>query len=104
MTENSGDVAKYVTKPDAYLKLDGSGAWWRDPERLETLHYAPGNKRAVGAWSLSKIRRKLGVLRDDKDDVEDLIDIGEDDDEQECIPPREVQYRWRRGEEGHMAY
>jgi len=42
VTENSGEVAKYVTKPGAYLKLDGAGAWWCDPERLETLHYALG--------------------------------------------------------------
>jgi hypothetical protein len=35
----------------------------RDPDRLETLHYALGNRRPV-AWSrpLSKIRRKLGFL------------------------------------------
>src|SRR5215472_11691833 len=42
VTENSGEVAKYVTKPGAYLKLDGAGAWWCDPERLETVHYALG--------------------------------------------------------------
>jgi plasmid rolling circle replication initiator protein Rep len=26
-TENPGEVAKYVTKPGAYLKLDGDGTW-----------------------------------------------------------------------------
>jgi hypothetical protein len=45
VTENSGEVAKYVTKPSAYLKLDGAGGWWCDPERLETLHYALGSRR-----------------------------------------------------------
>ena len=55
-TENSGEVAKYVTKPGAYLKLDGAGAWWCDPERLETLHYVLGSRRvhrlvAVAVWN-----------------------------------------------------
>ena len=63
VTENSGEVAKYVTKPGAYLKLDGAGAWWCDPERLETLHYVLGSRRVIG-WSrsLSGIRRKLGFV------------------------------------------
>jgi hypothetical protein len=47
------------------------------------------------AWSrsLSKIRRKLGFLKDDEDDFEDLIYVGDDGDEEVWVPLREVQYR-----------
>jgi hypothetical protein len=57
------------------------------------------------AWSrsLSGIRRKLGFLKEDAPDGEDLIDVGEDDG-QVWVPFREVIYRWRRSEEGRMAY
>jgi len=41
VTDNAGEVAKYITKPGAYLNLDGNGAWWCDPDRLETLHTIP---------------------------------------------------------------
>ena len=74
------------------------------PDQLETLH-ALGSRRLV-AWSRSspKIRRKLGFLKDDEDDFEDSIDVGEDADERAWVPPREVSIGWRRSEEGHMAY
>jgi hypothetical protein len=103
VTENLGEVAKYVTKPAAYLKLDGDGAWWCDPERLETLHYALGSRRLI-AWSrsLSEIRRKLGFLEDD--DFDDLVAIDELDDSEGWVPVREARYRWRRNEEGRFAY
>jgi hypothetical protein len=99
-----GEVAKYVTKPGAYLKINGNGAWWCDPERLETLHDALASRRLV-AWSrsLSAIRRKLGFVKDDNV-PEDLVDVGEDDDTDAWVPFREVQYRWRRNERGRMAY
>jgi hypothetical protein len=50
--ENLGEVAKYVTKPGAYLKLDGDGAWWCDPDCLEAVHCAFGSRRLI-AWSRS---------------------------------------------------
>jgi hypothetical protein len=105
VTENATEVAKYVTKPGAYLKLKDDGAWWCDPARLETLHYALGSRRLV-AWSrsLSVIRRKLGFLTDDDDQSEDLIDVGEDYEPEAWVPFREVLYRWRRNEEGKLAY
>lgn len=43
--EDPGEVAKYVTKPGAYLRLEGDDSWWCDPDRLATLHYALGNRR-----------------------------------------------------------
>jgi hypothetical protein len=47
--------------------------------------------RCLVAWSrsLSGIRRKLRYLKDDDDD---LIDIGEDEDEQAWVPCRDVVY------------
>jgi len=102
-TENSGEVAKYVTKPGAYLKLDGAGAWWCDPERLETLHYVLGSRRVIG-WSrsLSGIRRKLGFV--EVEDFDDLVAVDEFDDGKAWVPFQEVLYRWRRNEEGWVAY
>ena len=38
VTENHGEVAKYVTKPGRYLELTG-GQWQCDDRVLETLHY-----------------------------------------------------------------
>jgi hypothetical protein len=52
---------------------------------------------------LSNIRRKLGFLKEDGDDLEDL-DVGQDNDEQSWVPYREVQHHWRRRDQGHMAY
>jgi hypothetical protein len=49
---NIAQIPKHVTKPGAYLKLDGDGAWWCNPDRLETLRYALGSRRLV-AWSRS---------------------------------------------------
>jgi hypothetical protein len=71
------------------------GVWWCDPERLETVHYALGSRHLV-AWSrsLSNICRKHGFLKEDGDDFEDLVDVGQDDDEQGWVPFRQVQYRW----------
>jgi hypothetical protein len=62
--------------------------------------------RRLVAWSrsLSGICRKLGFLKEDAPEGEDLIDVGEDDDGQAWVPIREVVYRWRRAEEGRMAY
>jgi plasmid rolling circle replication initiator protein Rep len=105
VTDNPGEVAKYVTKPGAYLKLDGDGAWWCDPDRLAALHYALGSRRLV-AWSrsLSEIRRRLGFLDEDEDEDGDLVSVGDDDEAPAWVPFREVVYRWRRTEEGRMAY
>jgi hypothetical protein len=101
VTENSGEVAKYVTKPGAYLKLDDAGAWWCDPERLETLHYALGSRRLIG-WSrsLSGIRRKLGFV--EAEDFDDLVAIDFDDGEA-WVPCREVLYRCQRGGPGRPS-
>ena len=103
VTENSGEVTKYVTKPGAYLKLDDAGAWWCDPERLETLHYALGSRRVIG-WSrsLSGIRRKLGFV--EVEDFDDLVAVDEFDDGKAWVPFQVVLYRWRRNEEGRVAY
>jgi hypothetical protein len=102
VTENSGEVAKYVTKPGAYLKLDGAGAWWCDPERLETLHYALGSRRLIG-WSrsLSGIRRKLGFV--EAEDFDDLVAVDEFDDGEAWVPFREVLYRCQRGGPGRLS-
>jgi hypothetical protein len=35
VTKNPAEVAKYATKPGAYLKLDEDGTWWCDSERLK---------------------------------------------------------------------
>jgi len=40
VTDNAGEVAKYITKPGAYLNLDGNGAWWCDPDRLDPSHHS----------------------------------------------------------------
>ena len=40
----------------------------------------------------------------DKGDDDDLIDVGEDEDEQAWVPCRDVVYRWRRNEEGRLVY
>jgi hypothetical protein len=39
---------------------------------------------------LSNICRKLGFLKEDGDDFEDLVDVGHDDGEKEWVPFREV--------------
>jgi plasmid rolling circle replication initiator protein Rep len=103
VTDNPGEVAKYVTKPRAYLRLDGDGTWWCDPDRLETLHYALGSRRLV-AWSrsLSEIRRRLGFLDEDEDG--DLVSVGDDDEAPAWAPFREVVYRWSRSAIGRLAY
>jgi hypothetical protein len=66
------------------------------PERLETLHLAFGSGRLI-AWSraLPEIRGKLGFL---ESDFEDLVD-GE-----AWVPVRALLPRWRRNEEGRLAY
>ena len=49
--ESAGEIEKYVTKPGVCLKLDGEGAWWRDPDRPETvpmLSAAAGSLRDHG--------------------------------------------------------
>ena len=85
LAENPAEVAKYVTKPSAYLKFHGDGAWWSDRERLESLHYAQGSRRLI-AWSrsLSEIRPKLGFLEDDEFD--DLVAVGQFDDGEAWVP------------------
>jgi hypothetical protein len=105
VTDNAGEVAKYITKPGAYLKLDENGARWCDADRLKVLHYALGSRRLI-AWSrsLSVIRHELAFLKEDGTEEEDLIDVGEEDDGQGWVAFREVVYRWRRTEEGRMAY
>jgi hypothetical protein len=85
-----------VTKPGAYHKLDGAGAWWCD----ETLHCALGSRRLIG-WSrsLSGIRRKLGFV--EAEAFDDLVAVDEFDDGEAWVP---VLYRWRRNEEGRVAW
>jgi hypothetical protein len=62
VTENYGEVAKYVTKPGGYLELTGEH-WQCDDRVLETLHYGLASRRMI-AWSrsLSRIRKELGFL------------------------------------------
>ena len=76
VTENPGEVAKYVTKPGGYLELTG-GLWRCDDCVLETLHYGLASQRTI-TWSrsLSSIRKALGFL-DTQDQSEDLVDVGE---------------------------
>jgi hypothetical protein len=51
--------------------------------------------------SLSGTRRTLGFVKDDDDD---LIDAGEDEDVQTWVPSRDVLHRWRRNEGGRLVY
>jgi hypothetical protein len=54
-----------------------------------------GSRRLVArSRSLSE---RLGFLKDERDDFEDLVDVGEDADEQGWVPLRDGQYRRRRG-------
>jgi hypothetical protein len=99
VTENPGEVAKYVTKPGGYLELTGD-QWQCDSRILETLHYGLASRRMI-AWSrsLSAIRRQLGFL-DNDEGSEDLVDVGEEDDGAVWKVVRVLTYRWRRTEEG----
>jgi hypothetical protein len=103
VTENHGEVAKYVTKPGGYLELTGK-QWQCDDRVLETLHYGLASRRMI-AWSrsLSQIRKELGFL-DAEEQSEDLIDVGEDEDGEVWKVVRVVTYRWSRNKEGRWAY
>ena len=46
--------------------------------------------RSLVAVLLSNICRKLGFLKEDGDEFEDLVDVGHDDGEKEWVPFREV--------------
>jgi hypothetical protein len=46
VTENYGEVAKYVTKPGGYLELTGE-QWQCDDRVLETLHYGLASRRMI---------------------------------------------------------
>jgi hypothetical protein len=49
--------------------------------------------------SLSPIRERLGFLGDGDEAIEDLIDVGEDEDDGETwVPVRDLIYRWHRSE------
>jgi len=65
-------------------------------------HCVEASRRLV-AWSRSSsgIRRQLGFVKDDDDD---LIDIGEDDDGAVWIIARILAYRWTRDDAGRWAY
>ena len=99
LTENHGEVAKYVIKPGGYLELTGE-QWRCDDEVLETLHYGLANRRMI-AWSrsLSAIRKELGFL-DGDDQSEDLVDVGDDDDGLEWKVVKILTYRWSRKRKG----
>src|SRR6516162_4991708 len=91
-TENPGEVAKYVTKPGGYLELTGE-QWRCDDQVLDTLHYGFASRRMI-TWSrsLSPIRRALGFL-DTDDQSEDLVDVGDDDDDVEWKVVKILTYR-----------
>jgi hypothetical protein len=103
VTENHGEVAKYVTKPGGYLELTGE-QWQCDDRVLETLHYGLASRRMI-AWSrsLSPIRKQLGFL-DTEDQSEDLVDVGDDDDGLEWKVVKILTYRWSRNKEGRWAF
>jgi plasmid rolling circle replication initiator protein Rep len=62
VTENHGEVAKYVTKPGGYLELTGE-QWQCDDRVLETSHYGLASRRMITrSRSLSPIRKALGFL------------------------------------------
>ena len=69
-----------------------------------TLHYGLVSRRMI-TWSrsLSPIRKSLGFL-DTKDQSEDLVDVGEDDDGLEWKVAKILTYRWSRNKEGRWAY
>jgi hypothetical protein len=100
VTENEGEVAKYVTKPSSYLELAGD-QWRCESEVLESLHNGLASRRML-AWSrsLSSIRKALGFLDDDGGTQEDLIDVGDEDEGFEWQCARMLTYRWTRGEDG----
>jgi len=102
VTENHGEVAKYVTKPGGYLELTGE-QWCCDDEVLETLHYGLASRQMI-AWSrsLSEIRKELGFLGAEEQ-TEDLIDVGEDEDGEVWKVIRVLTYRWSPNKEGLWA-
>jgi hypothetical protein len=104
MTENHGEVPKYVTKPGGYLELTGE-QWQCDDRVLETLHYGLASRRMI-TWSrsLSSIRKSLGFL-DAEEQSEDFIDVGDDDDGGvEWKVVKVLTYRWSRSREGRWSY
>src|SRR5215469_17208782 len=103
VTENCGEVAKYVTKPGGYLELTGE-QWQCDDRVLERLHYGLASRRMI-AWSrsLSRIRKELGFL-DAEEQSEDLIDVGEDEDGEVWKVVRVLTYRGSRTKERRRAY
>ena len=56
VSDNAGAVAKNVTKPEAYLKLDGHGARWCDADRFETLYYALNRRRRL-VYRLREVKK-----------------------------------------------
>src|SRR5215470_16661071 len=93
VTENHGEVAKYVTEPGGYLELTGEQRRC-DDEVLETLHYGLASRRMI-AWSrsLSRIRKMLGFL-DAEEQSENFSDVGEDEDGEVWKVVRVLTYRW----------
>jgi hypothetical protein len=102
VNDNPGEIAKYVSKPGAYLSIDGD-EWRCDSQTLETLHYGLAHRRMVH-WSrsLSKIRKALGFL-DSDEGAEDLVDVGEDDDGEVWVPVRILTYKWCRDANGRWG-
>jgi hypothetical protein len=83
-----------------YQTRDGATILWgvaftRGLRLSESSSFALRRNNPFGFWSL---------LRDDGTEDEDLVDVGEDDDTAGWVPFREVLYRWRRGEQGRVAY
>jgi hypothetical protein len=102
-TENPGEVAKYVTKPGGYLELTGE-QWQCDDQVLETLHDGLASRRMI-TWcrSLSPDRKQLGFLHTE-DQSEDLVDVGDDDDDLEWKVLKILTYRWSHNKEWRSAY
>jgi hypothetical protein len=63
VTENYGEVAKYVTKPGGYLELTDE-EWCCDDEVLKTLHYGLARPRMI-AWSRSPSRIRSPIIEVD---------------------------------------
>ena len=71
---------------------------------LETLRYGLASRRMI-TWSrsVSPIRNALGFL-DTEDQSEDLVDVGDDDDDLEWKVLKILTYRWSHNKEWRSAY
>lgn len=98
------EVCKYVAKPRDFLHKLSDGSYWCDSDKLEVLHDGlEGRQMVVWSRNLSPIRKRLGLLKS-ADELEDLVHVGDDDDEAYRAPVAEEQYRWMRGPDGRWGY